>query len=141
MLTNYLRRYIIIKNFFHLLNMKQFFLAAFSMLFIAMISQTACYYDNEQDLYGTVACDTTAISYATDIRPILDANCISCHAPGGEQEISPLLTYDDIKRYTDANNLSDRINGRSSLMPPTAKMSTCNIAIIEAWINQGALDN
>lgn len=140
-MKNYLRREVVTKTLFHLLNMKQFFFAAFSLLFIATISQTACFYDNEQDLYGAVACDTAAISYATDIRPILDANCISCHAPGGEQEISPLLTYDDIKRYTDGNNLTDRINGNSSLMPPTGKMAVCNIAIIEAWINQGALDN
>jgi mono/diheme cytochrome c family protein len=121
--------------------MKQFFFAAFTVLVIATISQTACYYDNEQTLYGGNTCDTTAVSYSTDIRPILDANCISCHAPGGEQETSPLVTYEDMKKYTSDRNVVDRTNGSSSLMPPSGKMSSCNVALIEAWVNDGAPNN
>lgn len=109
---------------------------------MAAITQTACYYDNEQELYGgNVTCDTIAVSYLTDIKPIIDANCISCHAPGGEQESSPLLTYDDLKKYTDDRNIVDRTQGTSSLMPPAGRMSNCNVAKITAWVNQGALNN
>lgn len=121
--------------------MKHFFFATLSLLFISIMTQTACFYDNEQDLYGTATCDTTAVSYATDIRPIIDGNCISCHAPGGQQELTPLVTYDDLKRYTDSQNLIERTSGTTSLMPPSGKMSNCNIALIAAWVNAGAPNN
>lgn len=122
--------------------MKQFFFAAFLLLFLAAITQTACFYDNEQDLYGNGnQCDTTALSYSADIRPILDANCISCHAPGGEQEGSPLVTYDDVVKYTADRNIVDRTNGTGSLMPPEGKMNDCNVSYIEAWVNAGAPNN
>jgi hypothetical protein len=121
--------------------MKQFFFAALTLLCIATLPQTACYYDNEKDLYGDGSCDTTAISYTTDIRPVLDANCVSCHAPGGEQEGAPLVTYENVKQYADTRDIVDRTNGTGSLMPPSGKMSNCNIAIIEAWVNAGAPNN
>lgn len=121
--------------------MKQFFFAALTLMFIATISQTACYYDNEKDLYGDGSCDTTAVSYSADIRPIIDANCVSCHAPGGEQETSPLLTYADVTKYTGNLDIVERTAGTSTLMPPTGKMSDCNVALIGAWVNQGAPNN
>lgn len=132
---------IVIKTLFHLSNMKQFFFVASTLLFIAAMSQTACYYDNEKTLYGDNVCDTTLVSYLSDIKPIVEANCISCHAPGGEQEISPLLTYEDMIKYISDNNMVDRVRGNSSLMPPSGKMGNCNLLLIEAWINQGALNN
>lgn len=121
--------------------MKEFFFAALTILFLVSISQTSCYYDNEAELYGVGNCDTTAVSYNTDIKPIIDANCISCHAPGGEQESSPILNYEDLKKYTGNRDLVNRTNGTNSLMPPSGKMNSCNVALIEAWVNQGALNN
>lgn len=114
--------------------------AAF-VVFISILSQTACYYDNEEDLYGTVVCDTVAISFASDIKPIIDANCVRCHAPGGEQESSPLLTYDDLKKYTSDGDLTDRTSGTVGLMPPDGKMNECNVTMIKAWVDAGAPNN
>ena len=121
--------------------MKKIFFAALTLLFIGSISQTACYYDNERDLYGIGNCDTTAVSYIADIRPIVDGNCISCHAPGGERETSPLLTYAELKQYADTRDIVGRTNGSTSLMPPSGKMSSCNVALIAAWVNAGAPNN
>ena len=125
-------------------HMKYFIFIAFALLIIVGLTQTACYYDNEKDLYGDGLCDTTAVRYSIDVKPIVDANCVSCHAPGGQQEGSPLLTYDDVVKYTGvmgSSALVDRTNGTSSLMPPSGKMSACNIAIIAAWVSQGSLNN
>lgn len=121
--------------------MKHFLFTALTALFITIMSQTACFYDNELDLYGAQTCDTTAVSYSLDIRPILDANCITCHAPGGEQEVAPLLTYEDVKKYTGDRNIVDRTSGTTVLMPPTGKMSDCNVSLIESWVNAGAPNN
>lgn len=121
--------------------MRQFFFSTLLLLFLASLSQTSCYYDNEQELYGTGNCDTTEVSYNLDIKPIIDGNCISCHAPGGEQETAPILNYDDLKNYADNMELVNRTSGSTILMPPSGKMNSCNVALIEAWVKQGALNN
>ena len=38
---------------------------------------------------GTV----TNPTYTTNIKPIIDGNCVSCHSPGGENSSVPLQTY------------------------------------------------
>ena len=121
--------------------MKSLLFATFIALFLAAITQTACYYDNEKDLYGTEACDTTTVSFSGDIKPIVDANCVRCHAPGGEQEVSPLLTYEDVKKYVSGNVIVDRTTGTTTLMPPEGKMNNCNLLLIQAWVNAGAPNN
>ncbi|MEI6767169.1 MAG: hypothetical protein WCM76_16180 [Bacteroidota bacterium] len=50
---------------------------------------TGCYNDNEESLYAnynnlssTASCDTVNLTYTSQIKAILDANCISCHNTG-----------------------------------------------------------
>lgn len=119
--------------------MKKIVVAAFAVLLSIVFSQTACYYDNEVDQYGTTPCDTANVSYSQVIKPIIDQNCISCHAPGGERETSPFTTYDEVVLY--AESAVPRINGSSTLMPPSGKMSSCNIALFTSWVNAGAPNN
>lgn len=122
--------------------MKQFFFAVLAFAIWAIFSQTACYYDNEVEQYGVVVCDTTDISYSADIWPIINSNCISCHAPGGEQEFSPFDTYDGLKAYTFNREIVDRVYANGvNLMPPTGELSDCNKLKIEAWVNAGAPNN
>lgn len=119
--------------------MKKVFFAAVVAFLSLALSQTACYYDNEVTQYGTTPCDTTNVSYSQVIKPMVDQNCISCHAPGGERETSPFTNYDELVLY--AESAVPRINGSSTLMPPSGKMSTCNIALFTAWVNAGAPNN
>lgn len=119
--------------------MKQFFFALSVLLVLALVSQTACYYDNEEEQYGTVVCDTTAISFSQDVLPIINSRCISCHAPGGQQESSPYTSYEQIKNYDAA--MVERINGIGSIMPPTGAISTCEKLKIAAWVNAGSPNN
>lgn len=107
----------------------------------AVLLPSGCYYDNEVEQYGVTICDTVAMSYSQDIQPIIQSNCLSCHAPGGEQESTPFTNYTEIKPYSDANNILARIKGVGGIMPPTGAISTCNQLKIEAWINAGAQDN
>ncbi|MDO8367979.1 MAG: cytochrome c [Saprospiraceae bacterium] len=121
--------------------MKQFFFAVFT-LFVVVFAQTSCYYDNEVEHYGVTVCDTTAISYSADILPIIQQNCISCHAPGGQQAVSPFMTYEGLKQFTLNREIVDRINGNGvSLMPPSGEISDCSKQKIEAWVNAGAPNN
>ncbi|MFN0036016.1 MAG: hypothetical protein ACKVUS_13215 [Saprospiraceae bacterium] len=121
--------------------MKQFLFVLSAIAALAAFAQTSCYYDNEVEQYGTTPCDTVAISYSQDILPIIQANCISCHAPGGEQEGSPFTSYDELKNYTDNRQIVERVNGVGGVMPPTGAISECNQLKIEAWVNAGAPEN
>ncbi len=124
--------------------MKQiFFILTFLSLLISL-PQTACYYDNEVEQYGVILCDTINVSYSAEIKVILNANCISCHTPGGQQESSPFDTYDVLKQYADNRSLIDRVKATDSQQmppPPAAPLSACDQSKIEAWINAGALNN
>jgi len=122
--------------------MKQFLIAVFVLAALAVFTQTACYYDNEAEQYGVTTCDTLATSYSADIQPIIQADCISCHAPGGQQESSPFITYEGLKLYTLNREIVDRIKGNGvSPMPPSGAISDCNQQKIEAWVNAGAPNN
>lgn len=119
------------------------FAALVLMLGLGVITQSACYYDNEQELYGVVpgACDTTGIKYSTYIKPLMDLKCTSCHAIGASQESSPMETYDNLKVYVDSGTFLSRINAATNYMPASGQLPECDRKKIEAWINAGAPNN
>ncbi len=119
--------------------MKKLFFAVSVIAALAVFSQTACYYDNEVEQYGASVCDTVAVSFSLDIQPIINARCISCHAPGGQQESAPYTNYAEIKFYD--GSMVERVNGVGGIMPPTGAISKCEILKIEAWVNAGSPDN
>lgn len=124
--------------------MKKIALAAFGLLLgLGIVTQTACYYDNEEELYGITpgACDTTNVKYSTYVKSAFDAHCTSCHTPGGSQESSPMETYDNLKVFVDNGEVAKRINDASNPMPPTGLIPDCDRKKIQAWINAGAPNN
>ncbi len=119
-------------------------LLVLGLLALLTTLQTGCYYDNEEDLYGSSGggtCDTTAVSFSADVQPIINTNCISCHAPGGQQETQPLTTYSEIKVFAENGKLIERTNNSSLPMPPTGLMVECNRDFLKAWVNAGAPNN
>ncbi|MEI6410687.1 MAG: hypothetical protein WCR52_14955 [Bacteroidota bacterium] len=119
------------------------FAALVLMLGLGIMSQSACYYDNEQDLYGITpgSCDTTGIKYSTYIKSLVAQKCTSCHAIGASQESSPMETYDNLKVYVDNGKFLDRINSATNYMPASGQLPECDRKKIEAWIKAGALNN
>lgn len=100
------------------------------------------------------------VSFAQDIRPIIDANCIKCHAPGGEGfEASGLnmQTYESLMKGTKfgpvikpgdaiSSTLIILISGKAdpSINMPHGNNKPLNDEqkkLFEQWINQGAKDN
>lgn len=52
----------------------------FAFVILILIFKS-CSWDNEETLYpGPEECDTTNVSYTTDIVPILSGYCYSCHS-------------------------------------------------------------
>jgi hypothetical protein len=85
-------------------------------------------------------CNTT-ISFANDVMPILQANCISCHDQGNASGGYDLSTYSAV--LANANAVVGSMKANSyQLMPlggPALPDST--IQKIKCWIEQGKLDN
>ena len=86
-------------------------------------------------------CDGTAYTYTVDIKPIMDAHCVSCHQQGGGGFNSAALdTYNGVKASATIGKMLDAINHRpgASAMPQAApKLSAENIKKIECWVEKG----
>lgn len=117
----------------------------FCLLAISLLMQ-ACYYDNETVLYQTgsgIACDTTNVTYTSTIVPIMSANCNSCHTSlSGNGVITS--DYTNLKVIVTNGKLVKSVNwsaGAISMPLGGQKMSSCNLAKINKWINNGTLNN
>jgi cytochrome c5 len=114
------------------------------------IAAAGCYYDTAEELYSAanqnIACDTSAVTYSVSIAPVINASCNSCHdkthaAANGN------VTLDDYSHFS-AVATGGRLMGSIRQQPgffamPNngGKLSECNIAIIQKWINMGAPNN
>ncbi len=89
-------------------------------------------------------CVTTNMSFATNIKPIIDANCLGCHSSaGGSSGGYDFATYAGVKSAVTASKLYESVvqNGSAVSMPPASKLNQCNIDQIKSWVDAGALDN
>lgn len=120
---------------------------AFILYSFAVVSCTSCYYDSEDVLYPVktkIVCDTTGITFSSDISPLLDNHCNNCHARGIGLGGVVLEGYSHVKIYADAGSLLGSVEHKPSYFPMprgTDQLDACSIAVIQAWIIQGAPDN
>ena len=118
---------------------------SFGVLFTSCDSRTA------QDLEGGIVTNPT---YTANVKPILDAKCVTCHSQNGQGNFPNLDTYQNVVDYQTDNNVNG--NGYSSggqgapsllcsiqsspctsdRMPKSdAPLSSSTITTIQNWIN------
>lgn len=115
-----------------------------STALLLVIAMTGCYYDNEETLYPAGDCITTAISYVEDIEPIIQQNCYSCHSAAANTANITLEGHAKLAGYALNGRLVGAIQhkpGFNAMPEGAAKLSDCNIAKIETWAMEGALNN
>ncbi len=107
-----------------------------------------CYNDKYDKLYptGSVACDTTTVTFSNDIVPILTAKCntAGCHDVATASGGYTLTTYAGAKVPALSGKMLGSVNwsaGFSAMPKNLPKLSTCEINKITRWVNQGALNN
>jgi len=93
----------------------------------------------------------SGVSFANDIQPILNANCIKCHGVERVKEGLDLQTYDNLMAGSNNGSVIEPGNASGSYlvelinngkMPNRGDhLSAEDIKLIEDWINQGALNN
>lgn len=89
-------------------------------------------------------CDTANVSYALDVLPILQPNCIGCHSGGNPGGNVRLNTFAGVREVALNGRLAGAIswaNGFQRMPRNGDQLPACEIAIIKAWINNGAPDN
>ncbi len=113
-------------------------------IFAVLCLASSCNYQNEEDLFPSTSCDTEAMSYVSDITPILDNySCLSCHSSVSNQSGVAIEEYDDLKKWIDNGILLKSMQHDGALAMPQnqAKMNACDIDKIAAWITDGAPNN
>lgn len=113
-------------------------------LFSVSLIVAACSYEDPDTLTAITPIVTQA-KYIENIKPIMDNNCVSCHAQTPINGAPmPLVTYAQVKNAVLNQNLINRIsleNGNGLLMPeggPRMPQSTINLVM--QWQQDGLLE-
>ena len=120
------------------------------MLLTVSLFMTSCYYDAfielpPDDNGGVIPTD---VSFATDIQPLFTAKCIVCH--NGNTANPDLRTgsaYNNIVPQhvvagnAEASNLFNKLPGNNHPIDTGFSLSADEMALIKAWIDEGAENN
>jgi hypothetical protein len=111
----------------------------------------ACTFDNEEEIFpteeGEGGCETTNMSYLTNVVPILETNCYVCHDDDNFNSFGSnihLEGYDNLMDYVDNGRFFGAINhdqGFSQMPKNSAQLDQCDLDQIKSWIDAGALNN
>lgn len=100
--------------------------------------------EGAQNTVNCAGCDSTQFTFASSVRPLLQSACVGCHSgtfPGGGV---PLSTYEQIQAVASNGRLwgaVDHQQGFSAMPKNSAKLSACELAVIQKWIQAGAQNN
>lgn len=91
------------------------------------------------------SCDSLAnVSYALDVKPIIDLHCKGCHninSPGGGYEFE---NWEQTNGAASVGALTGVLNGDPAYVPMpwnSPPLSDCKIKKIQTWVDEGAVDN
>jgi hypothetical protein len=100
------------------------------VIFLLTVSFTACISNIEEQQE-----ELTKVSFINDVKPIMDARCLSCHGVGGN--------FPELKNYTEVSNHAVMVKSEvaSGRMPKGAVLTASQIKSIVDWVDEGALDN
>jgi hypothetical protein len=92
-----------------------------------------------------ISCDTTGVSYAQDVLPILQQECIACHTasnrPGGGVALD---TYDGVREAASSGRLLGALlhwEGFSAMPKNKPQLDECELLVIKQWINKAHPEN
>jgi hypothetical protein len=113
---------------------------------VGILSAGGCSKTSEDKLAGNVTCDTTSVSYANGVVPILQNNCYECHGQGRTGGSGGVLLegYTNLKVYADNGYLAGNIShaaGFNAMPYGRPKLPDCEVNTVVAWVHQGAKNN
>jgi hypothetical protein len=111
------------------------FLVPAVLLLFLLIVPPGCKNYNAVDLYPP--CDTVNVSYAGDILPIVEANCLPCHSITNQLGGIVLTVLDSARIPARNGLLLKAVTHDPGVVPMPrggGKLSGCDIAKIRRWI-------
>jgi hypothetical protein len=114
-------------------------LTIFTTIAITAIIAASCYYDSEEFLYPqlSTSCDTTTVTFAATIVPILNNNCYSCHSNTTAASLGNNVV-------ANATAIAGSINhtGTWKPMPKNGgKIKACSLKQFDIWVAAGKPNN
>jgi mono/diheme cytochrome c family protein len=110
-----------------------------------MLYLSGCYYDKEAELYPfSLNCDSTTVTYAATISPMMASNCNGCHSGASASAGVKTDNYNDLAVLAGNGKLWGSVDHLAGFkpMPYNAQMlSSCDLAKIRKWIDAGAPNN
>lgn len=116
------------------MNNKIWGFVSFSVLLLFI----SCRSENEEEYFKNLitvqTCDTIAVTYSNQIKPIFDAQCYSCHT-GGAVVGCDLDSYDNASKYIRASQPSYKLyeyiknNDHQGVI-----LDTCSLKLMSKWI-------
>lgn len=91
-----------------------------------------------------INCDTVNVTFSETVFPIIQNRCLGCHSGSSPSGGISLETHADIVAVANSGALMGAIRhepGYSQMPQNGAKLSDCNIAQIQKWIDDGTPDN
>src|SRR5918911_16984 len=84
-------------------------------------------------------CPSPAPSFASDVRPIINARCVTCHSPGGQEAVRDYTTYSGV--FAQRQPMLTQVY--SCRMPPAGnpQPTTQERQTIISWLVCGAPNN
>jgi uncharacterized membrane protein len=107
---------------------------------------TSCLQD-KQSVFAPKTCNTSPssqVSFSKDIFPIIKINCLQCHDAKNHYGGIVIENYTQIAESGNSGELYNSIQISSfgkAYMPKGGRLMDCEIALIQAWVKQGALNN
>ncbi len=135
------------------MNLTKFTLAAMAAAFTVTLAASGA------DTKLPPASDKKDVTYATDIKPIFDANCVKCHSGDRAKarlhmdtlegalkgtKAGKIVTVGDSAKSFIVKSISHATGERDEWMPPTPNkagaktLTPQEIGLVRAWIDQGA---
>lgn len=100
----------------------------------------SCYYDELQE--ETIPIIADDVFFTTDIQPIFNANnCMQCHNADRAPDLRENRAYSALVPAFVVPNDADASELYLKLVDGHRSVRTTQLALIKAWINQGALNN
>ena len=119
-------------------------LAGLNLSLITVSLFFSCTYDSREEVEPMTPCDTTNVTFALTIKPILEAKCIACHSGLAPTNGLDYEKYSDVALVANDGRLVGAINHSPGFEPMprfAPKLPACDIKKIEKWVNDGALNN
>jgi hypothetical protein len=112
----------------------------FPLVFGASILLASC---NKDDDPATGDCTGLAPTYTADIKPIISANCLTCHnGPQSEAQID-LSNYSGVKAMADQGRLLGSLHHQGGYVPmpkDAPQLSSDKLQLFDCWVGNGTAE-